>query len=856
MELIGTIKTIMSDLKSNVIREFSYIWKKNPVGAVGLIGYAVLLFIAVHYIFDFIYVFITFDSRIFPSSTIGQIMMILFAAGMFPLVTFYDKLSENTKKAMLLLSYIDICLILLSILFTYSGIWLFPKIFAIRVTDFFTGNMILALARIVELYICGIPAYGMGLLVVYVSKNEQLMKELMFFRLSQYVDMRENRKYAYDITLGRNIVDGIPCRLYENDRYLHQADDGVSGTGKTSLVFANGIEQDLRTRQKNERIQKAFVRKMLKSHTGYRQVERDTFFIDDYVAYPAFPEVCEELAYLKSVCRVAGQTIIAPNSSILDKTYDLCKAYGTPVYRIDPAILPNGCFKEGFSGYNPFYINPELFAKQDIFYVRAVSRAVDIYRDVIEALYITSGSSDPYFLGVNSSTNRAVSLLCVLTYPYLYGRQANPVDALNEMVGFKPVEEQEMYEVEKDGRTMTRKKTVLRSNPRLIKLMEVYDNQCPSIVHKAFDDNLNIFVRTEILGDPNRAKALYEQSQGLRDQVNAFVNNPFIRPIFTMPDDKCVSISHALEHGEIILFNFYQEMGDLSRIFGLFFLLNFNATVFARGGNEDTRVPHFLRIDELPTILHKVVGDMISEYRQFRVVGEFAFQSLTQMDETALTKYLAGILMSCGTQLIFGRTNLVEMERYSKLAGKKYENKEQRSYNSDSKWSEKDIVEGIRNIPTEVNVLEESDLRRRNFRECTVFTVRNGVPVNPIFSRFEFLPNTAYESHVTKEDGFNPSDYPVYPKEEISDIQPMETFVVESGHSDRIRLVPDASGKAENHTSETEEDDIHLTPAGFQPEEPEYEPDYGRFDDEPEEERKEIADEDVICDAFNIHMER
>lgn len=849
MQIFRKIKMTLNDLKDNVVNEFSTTLKRNPIGAVALMGYGVLLIVAIHYILGFCYAFITFDSRIFPSNTGYQVLLVIFAAAMFPLMTVYDKLSENTKKMLLLLSYMDICLVILSVLFTYTGIWLFPKIFAIRVTDFFTGNMVLALARITEIYICGIAIWGMSALAHTALKNKELMKELMFFRLTQYVDMRDNRKYAYDLTLGKNIVDGIPIKVYENDRYLHQADDGVSGTGKTSLVFATGIEQDLERRQKNERIQKKFVKKMLKNHTGYRCVERDSFFINDFAAYPSFPDVAAEFEHLKLTCRIAGQTIIAPNSGILDKTYTLCKAHGTRVYRIDTQILPNGSFKEGFSGYNPFFIDSELFKKQDIFYIRAVSRVVDIYRDVIEALYVANGSSDPYFLGVNSSTNRAISLLCVLTYPYLYNRQANPVDALNEMIGFKPIEEQIEYEVEKDGKTITRKKTILRSNPRLVKLVEVYDTKCTDIVHRAFDDNLNIFVRTEILNDPNRAKALYEQSQGLRDQVNAFVNNPFIRPIFIMPDDQCVSIPHALEHGEVILFNFYQEMGALSRVLGLFFLLNFNAAVFARSGDESTRVPHFLRIDELPTILHKVIGEMVSEYRQFRVVGEFAFQSLTQMDETPLTKYLAGILMSCGTQLIFGRTNLIEMERYSKLAGTKYENTDQISYNSDSVYSEKDIVEGIRSMQTKVNVVEEVDLRKRNFREATIFTVRNGVPLDPVFTRFEFLTDQAYESHITEEDVIDMSSYPVYQKEEETEVQVTETFRVETEKTEQVRLMPDASGIPEK------EDERQLVPAGFQPDEPDYEPDYGRFD-EPEEEKGKETMDDAVYDAFNVHVDR
>lgn len=93
------------------------------------------------------------------------------------------------------------------------------------------------------------------------------------------------------------------------------------------------------------------------------------------------------------------------------------------------------------------------------------------------------------------------------------------------------------------------------------------------------------------------------------------------------------------------------------------------------------------------------------------------------------------------------------------------------------------------------------------------------------------------------------SSYPVYQKEEETEVQVTETFRVETEKTEQVQLMPDASGIPEK------EDERQLVPAGFQPDEPDYEPDYGRFD-EPEEEKGKETMDDAVYDAFNVHVDR
>lgn len=741
--------------------------KEEPLALAAGAGYLLVGMGMVYFILAFIWAFIWLDSRAFPTNPVFAFFLIVINAVLFPISTVYDELNyNNVKRLLLTVNYASICLLLLALLFHYTGIFLFPKIFSLKVTPFVSPAMIISLARISEGFIVGIPAYGMVRLWIAFLKSEEIMQELYFFRLSHYVDLRENKEVSYDLHLGRNIENKTQVVIHEKDRYLQQTDNGAPGTGKSSLVMLNGACQDMDTRQRNERIQKKLVRRLLKEGKIYRCAEADSFNICDFAAYPMYRE---EFEAIKTRYRTAGQTIMAPDASMLDKVYELAKARGIPVRRIDPTIMENGRFKEGFIGFNPLYIPPEIARRQDIFYNIAVERRAALYRDVMQQLYLLDGDGgDAYFTGINKTSNYNMTVLCILTYPFLEGRQANPEDCLRELANLQPVEEPETVETkDKNGNMRMRTVKKVLPNPRLLELLECYQTKLSDTVHEQFDLTFRVFFYNNFIENPESGKRIFEQSLGLRNLISGFVNNPFVRPILTASDDNTVSIPRALERGEILLFNFYQEMGQsTARVFGLFFLLEFDTEVKARPGTEDSRVPNFLRIDELPVILDPVVNVIISQYRKYRVAAEFAFQSLAQMGESQKTIFLANVMMTCGTQLVFGRSNLEEMERYNKLAGQYDKPVEQVSYAEGSFWSDMDMTKQVRTTPTATDVTTQESVRYRNFAECTIFGTRDGVPQKPVIVRFSFLHKRAYQNQVTREDQFALSEIPLLTSDE------------------------------------------------------------------------------------------
>lgn len=751
--------------------------KKQPLAAGAVAGYIVMVCVLIYYMVAFVQAFIWLDSRVFPVNSLTGSLLVILNGVLFPISTVFDEFNyNNIKKVLLGINYSVLCLMILSYLFHFTGLFLFPVIFSLKVTPFVSLGMICSLARVSEMIICGVPLYGMVLLWNQFFKNTETVKAIMFFRLNHYLDLRDDAQFQYDLHLGHNIETREIATVFEEDRYLHMSDNGVSGAGKSSLVLVGGIKQDLDTRLRNERMQKKIVRKMLREGKIYRCAEADSFNICDFKAYPMYQEEFDDV---KKKYRAAGQTILAPDDGMLDKAYQLAKARGVKVNRIDPTILPNGQFKEGFVGFNPLYIPPEQSKKQDIFYCIAANDRASIYQDVMQQLYELDGTGgDPYFTGLNKTANYNMSLLCILTYPFLEGRQANPVDCLRELTNMHPVTVEYEEEVtDKKGNIKRMRKQRLEPSPELLRLLACYRENFSDVVHEQFDDRINTYFIDLFVVNLKSGVEIYDRSLGLRNLIAGFVLNPHIRPILTAPDNNTLVISKAIERGEVTIFNFYQEMGkNNARVFGLFFLLNFDVAVTARPGDENTRIPHFLRVDELPVILHPMVNNVIAIYRKYRVSAEFAFQSLAQMGETELTKFLASILMQSGTQLIFGRTNLQEMEQYSKLAAQHKVNTEQVSYAEGSLWTDQGMTQNVRTSATAENILDEGDLRYRNFAECTLFGTRHGVAMRPVVTRFNFLKDRDYKDQLTGIDEFPLTEIPVFADEEETVPETVSTF--------------------------------------------------------------------------------
>lgn len=134
---------------------------------------------------------------------------------------------------------------------------------------------------------------------------------------------------------------------------------------------------------------------------------------------------------------------------------------------------------------------------------------------------------------------------------------------------------------------------------------------------------------------PERSK-VYENTSGVRSQVSKLVSNEYLREVLNPDFDKGerneVDFDTHLANGGVMCISTAQgTLRDLSKYLGYFIILSLQSSVFRRPGNENTRRPHTLYIDEFQTYSTPGFADMLTQGRSYRVSSVLATQARAQM---------------------------------------------------------------------------------------------------------------------------------------------------------------------------------------------------------------------------------
>lgn len=102
------------------------------------------------------------------------------------------------------------------------------------------------------------------------------------------------------------------------------------------------------------------------------------------------------------------------------------------------------------------------------------------------------------------------------------------------------------------------------------------------------------------------------------------------------------------------------DLGETAhKAFGLFFLLLMQQAILSRPGNEKTRIPHFLYIDDFPAYICKATEPIYTLYRKYNVATVLDSQNLTQLkgdySEDSRGNYFRDLILSnTVNKFIFG----------------------------------------------------------------------------------------------------------------------------------------------------------------------------------------------------------
>lgn len=390
----------------------------------------------------------------------------------------------------------------------------------------------------------------------------------------------------------------------------------------------------------------------------------------------------------------AGVTVIEPKGDLAEKIYAMAQFYGRKAIYFNPEL-------DACPSFNPLYGKEE---------------------DVIENIVTTFKMLDPdakqYFQDMNEQLLR--NSLKILKR--LYKNRATLLH-LNTLVA-NPAGE---------GRAMVNKFMKMPAK-----------NEAES---KENLDCATYFLENYF----NEKSKTYENCSGIRSQVYKITSNKFLRKVLNPEDGKSDLDfeKHLAEGGVLCITTAQGKLRDLGSFLGFFIILTFQSAVFKRPGNENTRKPHFLYIDEFQKYTNPGFADMLTQGRSYRVASHLATQARAQIGMGAGkdgNAFINLVSTNCRNVVVFPGVSYDDAKFYSDQFGQDLNqkvkiSKSQKEFNPIYGFEKI----GYANISQSVDEKLEArftptDIIYRKKGEMTFAWVDHMVVQTPISGKIEYIP--------------------------------------------------------------------------------------------------------------------
>ncbi|MEW6049076.1 MAG: TraM recognition domain-containing protein, partial [Bacillota bacterium] len=244
------------------------------------------------------------------------------------------------------------------------------------------------------------------------------------------------------------------------------------------------------------------------------------------------------------------------------------------------------------------------------------------------------------------------------------------------------------------------------------------------------------YFRAEVLG--KLADKMQQFALGLRLQVEDLVGNDMLRRIFDGRSG--IDLDRHLEGGQVLVVNTaLGALGKLGDVFGQFVVMHLQNAVFRRPGNEWTRVPHFLYVDEFPRYLNPDFERLLAIGRSYRCGVVLALQNTSQLLFGESTAFRDVLLGNCRTKVVLNLDDAKDARRFAEEMGEVRVEEERRTvrrfpglwgWHTDAKQY------------TEVQrpLFSYTDLQNLAPGTGVVKAVRNGRPQPPVKVEFDLAP--------------------------------------------------------------------------------------------------------------------
>lgn len=520
-----------------------------------------------------------------------------------------------------------------------------------------------------------------------------------------------------EIEICKDNRSGKSVKISEKKRFESMLVIGVSGSGKTSLIFEPMIAKDIDKKFQYRETSKELAFVALKSGIASLNSPYDNNYINNNfnlnMIQPKESKLHIYQSYMKKmIYNVSGDTItyrnlgityISPDFESTSHILDIAKAYKMHVNLIDPKN-PNS------QGLNPFaYDDP-------------MQTAVAI-STVLKGLYNTS-SPDMELAYRENFSSQAIENLAILLkemYPRMHdGEMPTLEDMLSMLNDFQLVEFM-CKELEKNA-----------------ELAKKY-----SILLTYFKKNFY----SNGIARQDTEKFIHSASS----QLDTLLRYPGIRNILCNRTNN-INFDNALKNGDITLL--CTRRGDLGasahKAFGLFFILSMQYAVLRRPGNENNRIPHFLYIDEFPDFICAPTEAIFTMYRKYRVGTVISAQTLDQLN-VENKKYRNTIIANCLHKVVFGHNAPEDNEWWSTVIGERKKWQFTQSYDTE-KGTYSSTLSGIKFGP--VTKYQPGKVDNMKFKQCMYKIITDGGKYENGIGDLDFVSAKYKDKHEVKKFNF------------------------------------------------------------------------------------------------------
>lgn len=439
--------------------------------------------------------------------------------------------------------------------------------------------------------------------------------------------------YTCDIYICQNSETSAQITMPETSRYQSMFVCGASGTGKTSLVFEPLIARDLERKFFFREVSKEMGFTALKTGIATLNKPYDNDYLNtNFSLNMLIPTSGNEdvyKAYMKKMIldstseityRDCGVTVMSPDREISDHMISVCKNFGLSYNIIDPSDKDS-------IGLNPFVYDD---TNKIAITISSVMKAmVDISKyELFKELQVIQAIEN-------------VSILLKEMYPKMNeGMLPNLEDMLKMFTNFDLIE-------------------------KMCKILE-HDEE----LKEKYNTQLVYFKNNFYKDAPNKRNTETFISV-VADILDRLLRVPGVKNILCNRHNN-INFDESLANGDITFI--CTRRGDLGatnhKAFGLFFLISMQNAVLRRPGNEKSRVPNFLYIDEFPDFICKATEPIFTMYRKYKVGTVISAQNLEQLNVSGAKQT---ILSNCASKIFTGGGVISELEWWSSEFGQKRE---------------------------------------------------------------------------------------------------------------------------------------------------------------------------------------